>query len=85
MSERQQMIKKIQMCDFAVTDVTLYLDGHPNCPHGLAFYKEHKKMLDEAVAMYEKRYGPLTNRSDRNLELDKWTWTQGPWPWELEG
>ena len=31
---------------------------------------------------YEKNYGPLTFYG---VDTSKgWTWTQGPWPWEVE-
>ena len=60
MCERQRLLKQIQMHDFAITEVVLYLDGHPTCQPALAYYEKHKKLRDEAVALYNQQFGPLT-------------------------
>ncbi|MCI8649911.1 MAG: spore coat protein CotJB [Anaerotruncus sp.] len=80
--ERQRLLNLVRMYDFAITDVTLYLDSHPKCPHGLAYYYKYKQLYSEALAAYERQFGPMTNRANTNPTT--WTWVDDPWPWELE-
>ena len=51
MCERQKLLRQIQIHNFAITDVVLYLDGHPTCQPALAYYEKHKQLRDEAVAL----------------------------------
>ena len=48
----------------------------------LSDYRETVKRLDEAVAQYESKYGPLTAASGAMGE--RWSWVTGPWPWHYE-
>ena len=80
--ERQKLLRQIQIHNFAITDVVLYLDGHPTCQPALAYYEKHKQLRDEAVALYNQRFGPLNMRENTNP--NRWTWVDDPWPWELE-
>ena len=82
MCERQKLLRQIQIHNFAITDVILYLDGHPTCQPALAYYEKHKQLRDEAVALYNQRFGPLNMRENTNP--NRWTWVDDPWPWELE-
>lgn len=74
--------KKIQELGFVLDDVGLFLDTHPTNQMALDFFRETQESYSEAVAEYEMKYGPL---SVYYVNTDVgWTWTQGPWPWELE-
>lgn len=80
MNEQQTLLHKVQMLTFAVTDMALYLDTHPNCRNGLAWFKKQKRALNEAKAEYEARFGPLT--AEPVGDDSRWNWIDGPWPWE---
>lgn len=80
--ERQKLLRAVQMHDFMLTDLALYLDSHPTCRKGLACYQSHKRMRDEAAAAYTAKYGPLIH-SDVTCDT-QWNWVNNPWPWELE-
>lgn len=80
MNEREKMLHRIQMYDFALLDCALFLDGHPREANALAFYSEAKRRYDEAVAAYEEKYGPLSLK--RVDDKTKWRWIEDPWPWE---
>lgn len=82
MCERQQLLRQVQMQDFALIDVSLYLDSHPNCQNALAYYQQHKALRDQAVAAYTSKYGPLTHADVCGTNC--WSWVNNPWPWELE-
>lgn len=82
MSDRARLLRKVQMCEFAIQEVALFLDTHPNNKKALAYYHKHREMHEQAVAAYQKSFGPLTTNgvwSD-----DRWTWVADPWPWETE-
>ncbi len=82
MIEKDKLMKKIQMYDFCIQDIVLYLDSHPLCKSGLAYYKKYKEMLKAAKEEYVCLYGPI---SVYDVECDsKWTWVEGKWPWEME-
>ena len=70
------------MYSFCLMEITLYLDTHPFCKDGLAFYKKYRDLMNSAIEMYTEKYGPL---SPHNVPADShWTWAEGPWPWEME-
>ena len=71
MCERHRLLNQIRMCDFALTEVVLYLDSHPFCQKGLAYYQKHRQMRDEAAAAYQAQFGPLNIRS--NNDPDRYT------------
>ena len=75
-----ELMKYIYEVSFALNDITLYLDTHPCDKEALEYYHKYKKQRHEAVREYEKCYGPLLNY-DVNCD-ERWTWVDGPWPWE---
>ncbi len=79
-SERQKLLRVVQAQDFILTDLALYLDTHPTCPHGLACYQAHKQLRDDAVAAFTAQFGPLCHKDFSG----SWDWVNNPWPWELE-
>ncbi len=82
MSERQRLLKRLQVCEFTLDDVRLYLDSHP-CDHAaLEYYKKHLEMRNKAYQDYIEKFGPLMANDCINTE--KWTWVEEPWPWEKE-
>ena len=81
-NDKTALLHRIQAEDFALYEVTLYLDGHPRNQKALRFYHEHKKIADMLKKAYEENYGPLTAHGNQSTE--KWQWVEGPWPWEKE-
>lgn len=81
MSEREKLLKRVQMYQFAVTDAALFLDTHPDCAQALGYFNKYKKLLKEAKEAFEKVYGPLEICSDANNS--RWAWVDDPFPWEL--
>lgn len=78
--DRRKLMSIITQVSFAIDDVKLFLDTHPNCAEALSYYETAKKMRDEAVDEYTKRFGPI---SAYNVDVkDYWTWNVGPMPWE---
>lgn len=82
MTEREKMMRTLQMYDFALYETGLYLDGHPYNKRALNYFEKQKAMRKKVADAYEQAYGPLTMLS--NMDPDQWRWIDNPWPWEGE-
>lgn len=83
MNERHDLLCAIQKYSFALYDLQLYLDTHPNCTEAIQTFKKYKAMKLAAEEQFVRLYGPITAcQSDMDNE---WNWVQNPWPWEKEG
>lgn len=80
-NEKEAMMNKVQEYDFAMLDLNLYLDNHPDDQSFIKLYNEYQKKYLNAKNEYEKKYGPLATNSD-DLEKNPWPWLNSPWPWE---
>lgn len=76
--ERREMANKIRCYEFAITELALYLDTHPEDSKALCLHKKYCKEVKELKDKYQKVYGPLTI----NYPCNKWRWLEEPWPWE---
>lgn len=82
MKSKEMLMKTINEVSFAVNDIQLYLDTHPEDEKALAFYRDHVKIRKEALKEYAARFGPLTiDTADDNCSRS-WEWVLQPWPWE---
>ena len=80
MNEQKKLLQMIRSYSFAVTEAVLYLDTHPHCRQALRFYEKYRRLYREAVAQYERTFGPMTMYGNENT--DSWCWAKDPWPWE---
>ncbi|MBP1534811.1 MAG: spore coat protein CotJB [Ruminococcus sp.] len=80
LNEKQKLMRRIQQSCFALAEANLYLDSHPTCKMGLAYFKKHKAEKEALEKEYTEKYGPLTAiQSDSDK---KWEWVAKPFPWE---
>lgn len=82
MSERSSMLRRIQICDFALTEANLYLDTHPKDTEALRYYNRHLEKRNKLAAEFASKFGPL--RAEQNDSEERWKWIENPWPWEYE-
>ena len=75
---RREMIQEIRCNEFAITELALYLDTHPDDEKALCLHRKYAKRLKDLKDKYQKVYGPLTI----NYPCNKWRWLEMPWPWE---
>ena len=75
---RAEMMKKIREYNFAVIELGLYLDSHPEDQKALCSHREYAKNLKDITDKYQKVYGPLSIY----FPCNKWRWLEEPWPWE---
>ena len=84
LSEREKAMNEIAMVGFAINDLTLYLDTHPDCQNGIKLMKELLQRRLDALADYAAKYNALTQLSivTGNPDSHKYEWDEGPMPWE---
>ena len=71
--DRQELFNKVEAVGFALYDTALFLDSHPTNQMALDFFRDNQAMY---MQYRDEFYGVDTAKG--------WTWTQGPWPWEVE-
>ena len=78
---KQQLLQWIDEVSFEVTEISLYLDTHPDDMDAIAFFNHYNEERKKALAMYSENYAPLTLDLVSQDE-DRWSWALEPWPWE---
>ena len=81
MTDKEKLLGRVRMYDFALVEVIEYLDGHPDNAAALKYYNEMRTAFDKAAAEYEDAFGPLTAR-EVDTRVGNWRWIDDPWPWE---
>lgn len=76
------LLRKVYEASFAVDDVILYLDTHPDDQDALNYYQYVSELRKQAMDAYEAQCGPLM--IDEVQSDNYWTWVNNPWPWEGE-
>ena len=79
MNERELMMK-IKKYSFAIKELNLYLDTHPNCRRALALFQKYKSLKCDAENEYVQNFGPIIPEQSDNPQ--RWNWIDGSWPWE---
>lgn len=79
--DEKQSLHMIQKYDFALYDLQLYLDTHPESQNALQLWNRYQNLRQQAVQTYTQRFGPLRPNQAGG---SPWNWNQTPWPWEKE-
>lgn len=80
-TDREKLLNQLQMYQFTLIELNLYLDVYPNDTEKVRLFNEYQKREKQLRNQYENTYGPLTINS-KNLNNRNWTWIDSPWPWE---
>ena len=67
---------------FAINELGLYLDTHPDDSEALTLYTKYVQLFQEGRSRYESMYGPLQQTA---VTEAGYTWLNDPWPWEFDG
>jgi len=81
LSDRDKMLMLVQAYEFALVEVGLFLDTHPDDRTALAYFSQYRELKHQAVSEYTRRFGPITMDHMDN-DLSSWQWIDNPWPWE---
>lgn len=79
---KENLLAWIDQVSFAVNEMNLYLDTHPEDEEAMAFFREKLKMRREALETYARYFGPLTIDTANDNMSRSFEWVQQPWPWE---
>ncbi|MDF2989302.1 MAG: putative spore-coat protein [Eubacterium sp.] len=82
LSDREKMLMTVQAYEFALVEIGLFLDTHPNDRTALAYFKQYRELKHRAESEYTRRFGPITMDHMDN-DLSTWRWIENPWPWEI--
>ena len=69
---------EIKSLNFAVIELNLYLDTHPEDRRALMMHNEYTSKLNDLKNKFEQMYGPLSIYYPYN----EWGWQTDLWPWE---
>lgn len=79
MDNRNALLKKIMVADFAMHEAALFLDTHPRNRAAMAYYRKMQSRREELAEQFRKEYGPLTYYEVKSTD---WNWIDTPWPWQ---
>ena len=80
--DRDVLLFKITELDFAINDLNLYLDLHPEDTYMYEKFKKYTKECIELKDQYARNYGPLTLDQ---TNYNSYEWMKNPWPWDNRG
>ncbi len=79
LTDKEELLLKIYEYDFALNDLSLYLDLHPDNDYVYNQFRKYTEESKKCIDLYEKKYGPL-ELCDSNYT--SYMWEKGPWPFE---
>lgn len=80
MTPNSMLLKKLDAAQFAMWELHLYLDTHPDDLRALSLYKKYEEINERLTEEYEELCGPLYSNGDPGV-----SWLKNPWPWDLGG
>ncbi len=80
-NKRDEVLYNILKYNFALTELELYLDTHPEDTNMISLYNKYLSEKKKLISEYEKNFGALS--CDGLKDMNNWTWINSPWPWEM--
>lgn len=80
MSEKNRMLKDISVIDFAMVELTLYLDTHPFDKQAMEYFNHFASIKSQLMKEFASKYYPLSK--DTSCDTKQWNWALAPMPWE---
>ena len=71
---------ELQALGFAVQELALYLDTHPEDEEALRLYRSYQNLLHDGSMEFGEKCGPINHGMPVNDK--QYTWLNDPWPWE---
>ena len=81
-TEKEKLLYRLMALSFAINDLNLYLDLHPDNKEMFDLFKKYITEKKELSMEYNKIYGPLTITKTTG---SKYNWLDAPWPWDNMG
>ena len=80
MSTREKLLRNLSSVQFALWELHLYLDTHPNDLEAIALHEKYEVKYMKLKKDYEEKFGPLTPTVGEGVD-----WLKNPWPWDEKG
>ncbi len=71
---------RMQVLAFAIQELAMYLDTHPEDQEALELYRQYQALYDKCAKEYGEKKGPMTHMMP--VDHKGYTWLCDPWPWE---
>lgn len=79
-TEKASPLGELQALCFAMGELGLYLDTHPEDADALTLFNQYRALYAEGLEKYQAAYGPL---SQKDAGADgAYAWLKDPWPWD---
>ncbi len=78
---RRELLE-LQKTDFALVELTLYLDTHPNDMQAVQQFNQLSQRRRQIAHDFEMKYGPLL-QFGLSYSRFPWQWNDTPWPWQV--
>ena len=72
-------LTEMQAMAFAIHELAMYLDTHPNDADATALYQTYQKMYHKAMMEQNEKGMPMTHMCPTE---GSYKWPDDPWPWE---
>lgn len=73
-------LSEVQVLAFAVQELALYLDTHPEDMEALELYRQYQQLYRKSAQEYAQNIRPLNHTAP--AQGDAYAWLDDPWPWE---
>ncbi len=78
-TSKQALMNQINEASFAMDEILLFLDTHPDDAAAMEYYRNAAAMRHQAMDAYQRQFGPLMVDG---VFGNSWDWINDPWPWE---
>lgn len=75
-------MRRLQVLDFSLQELVLYLDMYPDCHRALEKFRSLREERAKVAQMLEASGTPITALGNDCHE--NWNWIDSPWPWEFD-
>ena len=80
MDNKERLLNDINVIDFALVELTQYLDTHPYDCNAMEYFNHYARIKNQLMKECSMKYYPLTkDLAESNKE---WRWGMAPLPWE---
>ena len=80
---QSELIEIINELEFAITDLNLFLDTHPNEEEALKTFTTLAAALKSYKHDYVQKYGPISVTDSSDEAPFEWVSEKHKWPWEV--
>lgn len=77
--KKDKMMRRLSALQFAMWEMRIYLDTHPDCPEAEKLFREYQEKYSALKKEYETQFGALTLNGKNSDD-----WLNDPWPWDAD-